>query len=146
MARPALRAEAGRPGADAFAGLSADAQVYVCGPTGFMADVRRWALDAGVSPDAVHGEFASPSATQQARRPAPVDGPLSVCFDGTDVRATWRRQDGTLLELARRRLNPPANCRAGVWAPAAGPCAPGRWPICWTRRLPRSDADFARID
>lgn len=115
-ARPALRAEAGRPGADAFAGLSADAQVYVCGPTGFMADVRRWAQDAGVSPDAVHGEvFASPSATQQARRPAPVDGPLSVCFDGTDVRATWRRQDGTLLELAEAQgLNPPANCRAGV--------------------------------
>ena len=77
--------------------------------------------------------FASPSATQQARRPAPVDGPLSVCFDGTDVRATWRRQDGTLLELAEAQgLNPPANCRAGVWrlppdparragGPSAGP-------------------------
>ena len=40
---------------------------------------------------------------------------MSVCFDGTDVRATWRRQDGTLLELAEAQgLNPPANCRAGV--------------------------------
>ena len=103
-----------------------------------MADVRRWALDAGVSPDAVHGEvFASPSATQQARRPAPVDGPLSVCFDGTDVRATWRRQDGTLLELAEAQgPNPPANCRAGVWRlppdparRAGGPSADPPFPL-----------------
>ncbi|MBS0450019.1 MAG: MOSC domain-containing protein [Proteobacteria bacterium] len=109
--------QAGRISASAFEGMPlAAAEVYICGPGAFAADVRRWVKQAGASPDAVQSEaFASPATSSATPRPAPLSGPFKIRFDQSDVEVEWRQEQGTLLELAESSgLSLPANCRAGV--------------------------------
>jgi len=99
-----------------------EADAYVCGPAGFLADALAALLRAGASPGRVHAEvFASPKAgatasgSQQVdRRPRPA-GPFKVRFTSSGVAATWTPQAGTLLDVAEAAgLVPAANCRSGV--------------------------------
>lgn len=102
-----------------------DADVYLCGPAGFLADARNALALGGVQPERVHVEvFTSPAARAQ-----PADGgsgaadlapgPFRVRYAASGVEATWTREAGTLLDLAEAAgLVPPANCRSG----ACGSC------------------------
>ena len=57
------------------AGLTQDADVYLCGPTGFMADMRAALAEFGVRPDRIHleifngGESSTPGVAGAVTRP-----------------------------------------------------------------------------
>jgi ferredoxin-NADP reductase/MOSC domain-containing protein YiiM/ferredoxin len=114
------------PGALVAAGVPVDAEYYLCGPTGFMVDLRNGLLRAGVLPERVHTEIFGarqgstpgvvPRPTRSPHEPdgAPGTGPL-VTFvrSGLDVR--WRDHEGNLLELAEACDVPVRwSCRTGV--------------------------------
>ena len=108
-------------------GLTPDADVYLCGPSGFMADMRTALAELGVRPDRVHveifngGESSTPGVTGAAaktpHRP-PVDvetGPL-VSFARSGIAAHWNPSAyGSILELAEA-CDVPVRwaCRTGV--------------------------------
>lgn len=99
-----------------------EADVYVCGPAGFLADARAALLHAGASPRRIHVEaFASPkvsaapSVSREADTRTRAAGPFRVRFASSDVEATWTPQAGTLLDVAEAAgLTPPSNCRSGA--------------------------------
>jgi hypothetical protein len=104
---------------------SQDADVYLCGPTGFLADARNALALGSVQPERVHVEvFASPagralSPDGGSGAPDLAAGPFRVRYGASGVEATWTREAGTLLDLAEAAgLAPPANCRSG----ACGSC------------------------
>ena len=108
-------------------GLTPDADVYLCGPSGFMADMRAALAELGVRPDGVHveifngGESSTPgvtgAVTKTPHRPA-VDletGPL-VSFARSGIAAHWNPSAyGSVLELAEA-CDVPVRwaCRTGV--------------------------------
>ncbi len=109
------------------AGLTPDADVYLCGPGRFMADMRAALAELGVRPDRVHvetfngGESSTPgvasAVTKTPHRPV-VDletGPL-VSFARSGIAAHWNPSAyQSLLELAEA-CDVPVRwaCRTGV--------------------------------
>jgi ferredoxin-NADP reductase/MOSC domain-containing protein YiiM len=109
------------------AGLTPDADVYLCGPTRFMADMRAALTAFGVQPDSVHleifngGESSTPgvtgAVTKTPHRP-PLDietGPL-VSFARSGITAHWNPAVyQSMLELAEA-CDVPVRwaCRTGV--------------------------------
>jgi len=110
-----------------------EADTYVCGPAGFLADARAALLRAGASPGRVHVEvFASPKAGaapsrgQQDGRRLHAAGPFQVRFVSGGVETTWTPQAGTLLDVAEAAgLAPAANCRGGVCGACRTPLLSG---------------------
>jgi len=111
---------------DALA-LPADAEVYTCGPSRFMADMKALLVSVGVAPQRLHteifngGESMTPGLVHNAARaphPPPQDterGPL-VSFARSSVTAHWP-QTGyqSILELAEACDVPVRwSCRTGV--------------------------------
>jgi ferredoxin-NADP reductase/MOSC domain-containing protein YiiM len=107
-------------------GLPAGAQAYVCGPSGYMADVREALNALGIGPAAVHTELFGtlPSTNpgvvgQTARAPHPppgaaADGPL-VTFARSGVSAHFGASWPSLLDLADACDVPSRwSCRTGV--------------------------------
>ncbi len=108
-------------------GLTPDADVYLCGPSRFMADMRAALAEHGVRPDRVHieifngGESSTPgvvgAVTKTPHRPA-VDretGPL-VSFARSGIAAHWNPSvHQSVLELAEA-CDVPVRwaCRTGV--------------------------------
>ena len=108
-------------------GLTPDADVYLCGPSRFMADMKAALAELGVRPDCVHveifngGESSTPgvagAVTKTPHRP-PVDletGPL-VSFARSGIAAHWNPSAyQSLLELAEA-CDVPVRwaCRTGV--------------------------------
>jgi ferredoxin len=108
-------------------GLTHDADVYLCGPSRFMTDMRAALADHGVRPDCDHveifngGESSTPgvvgAVTKAPHRP-PVDletGPL-VSFARSGIAAHWNPSAYlSLLELAEA-CDVPVRwaCRTGV--------------------------------
>ena len=112
-----LNSVKGRITASAFDDLPiGDAEIYICGPGTFAADVRKWLVLAGARRENIFSEaFASPSASRSPLRSPQLSGPFSVHFEASGVVQVWKPTDGTLLELAEGAgLILPANCRAGV--------------------------------
>ena len=120
---------AGRLSRAAFdkAGLTRDADVYLCGPNRFMADMRAALADVGVKPNRVHieifngGESSTPgiagAVTKTPHRPTADlgTGPL-VSFARSGVAAHWDPSAyQSLLELAEA-CDVPVRwaCRSGV--------------------------------
>jgi len=109
------------------AGLTKDADVYLCGPSGFMTEMRAALADLGVGPDCIHveifngGESRTPgiaaAPTKLPHRP-PADletGPL-VSFARSGIAAHWNPSTyQSLLELAEA-CDVPVRwaCRTGV--------------------------------
>jgi ferredoxin-NADP reductase/MOSC domain-containing protein YiiM len=108
-------------------GVTPDAEVYLCGPTSFMADMRAALTELGVRPDCVHaeifngGESLTPGVTSvvtKAPHRPPVDldtGPL-VSFARSGITAHWNPSAyQSVLELAEA-CNVPVRwaCRTGV--------------------------------
>jgi ferredoxin-NADP reductase/MOSC domain-containing protein YiiM/ferredoxin len=109
------------------AGLAPDADVYLCGPTQFMADMRAALAELGVKPNSIHveifngGESSTPGVagvgTKRPRRPlADLEaGPL-VSFSRSGIAAHWNASAyQSLLELAEA-CDVPVRwaCRTGV--------------------------------
>ena len=108
-------------------GLTPDADVYLCGPSRFMADMRAALAEFGVRPDRIHveifngGESSTPGVVGAAKKTPhrpPVDletGPL-VSFARSGVAAHWNPSGyQSLLELAEA-CDVPVRwaCRTGV--------------------------------
>jgi len=109
------------------AGLTPDADVYLCGPDGFMAEMKAALAEFGVKPNSIHveifsgGESSKPgvigAAAKPPRRPPadPGTGPL-VSFARSGIAAHWDPAAyQSLLELAEA-CDVPARwaCRTGV--------------------------------
>ncbi|HEX5228324.1 MAG TPA: MOSC and FAD-binding oxidoreductase domain-containing protein [Bryobacteraceae bacterium] len=109
------------------AGLSSDADVYLCGPNGFMSDMQADLAAFGVAPERIHieifngGESMTPGiAAAPARIPhaAPNDantGPL-ISFARSGIAAHWNGSAyQSILELAEA-CDVPVRwaCRSGV--------------------------------
>jgi len=109
------------------AGVSRDADVYLCGPTRFMAEMKEALVTFGVAPEHVRrelfggGESITPGVVGAARRSphVPSDdadtGPL-VSFARSGVAAHWRASaHASILELAEACDVPVRwSCRTGV--------------------------------
>jgi ferredoxin-NADP reductase/MOSC domain-containing protein YiiM/ferredoxin len=109
------------------AGVTQDAEVYLCGPTSFMADMRTALTEFGVKPERIRveifngGESLTPGITSAAAKtphPPPVGpetGPL-VSFARSGITAHWNSLAyQSMLELAEA-CDVPVRwaCRTGV--------------------------------
>ncbi|GHD52077.1 hypothetical protein GCM10017083_27260 [Thalassobaculum fulvum] len=96
---------------------SGDTDVYLCGPAGFMADMRDALAGLGVRPDRIRSEAFGPAGASPA---GPSVERSEVTFRTSGVTATWTPQSGSLLDLAEAHgIDAPASCRAG----SCGSCA-----------------------
>jgi ferredoxin len=119
---------AGRLTASLLAELKppADAQAYICGPTGFMDEISASLAALGFDASRIHTEPFGPAAgltpgiaAAPARAPHPPagqpgDGP-TIAFARSDLTIPWSTDYGTLLELAES-CDVPVRwaCRTGV--------------------------------
>ncbi len=119
---------AGRLTPDVLAGLGLprDADAYLCGPAGFMAEISAALASLGIAGSQVHTEIfgAAPSSTPgiapaPARPPHPPsgtagDGP-QVAFSRSGLTVRWSQDYASLLELAEACDVPVRwSCRTGV--------------------------------
>jgi ferredoxin len=108
-------------------GVPREADVYLCGPTRFMADTKEALATSGVVPERIHvelfngGESVTPGVVGAARRTPhlPKDdanaGPL-VSFSRSGIAAHWKASTyQSILELAEACDVPVRwSCRTGV--------------------------------
>ena len=127
---------AGRPTADELLslGVSADADVRLCGPTGFVADLTEGLVVAGVARERIRSESfggdpapAAGGTAPAAPTAAPVAGGPAVSFSRSGVTTAWAPGSGSLLDVAEAngvpvtpgcRVGACHGCRAGVLAGA----------------------------
>jgi ferredoxin-NADP reductase/MOSC domain-containing protein YiiM len=107
-------------------GIPREADVYICGPTRFMADMKESLASLGVAPDRIHVELFNGSealtpgvvgATMRAPHLPDDDadaGPL-VSFARSGIAAHWKPSYQSILELAEA-CDVPVRwaCRTGV--------------------------------
>ncbi len=106
-------------------GVPHNAQFYLCGPAGFMRDLRTGLLRYGVTAGHLHteifgpGEAGTPGLVHVAARAAhsmvAAPGEARVSFARSGVAAGWRSSYRSLLELAEACDVPVRwSCRTGV--------------------------------
>ena len=98
-----------------------DYDFYLCGPPGFMRSLYEGLTAIGVREDRIHYESFGPATLiGRGAAGASTTRPIEVRFAGSDVRAEWSPEAGTLLDLAEAAgLSPAFSCRSGV----CGTCA-----------------------
>jgi ferredoxin-NADP reductase len=109
------------------AGVSADAEVYLCGPARFMAEMKAALAGAGVAPERVHVELFNGSeamtpgvvgaVTRAPHRPADdADTGPRISFARSGIAAHWKASAyQSILELAEACDVPVRwSCRTGV--------------------------------
>jgi ferredoxin-NADP reductase len=98
-------------------GVPLDAEVRLCGPTGFVADLTRQLVELGADPERIRSEsFGGAGGAAAAAGSAPSEGaPASVAFARSGTTAQWRPGGGTLLDLAEASaVDVPSSCRVGA--------------------------------
>lgn len=102
-----------------------NAQFYLCGPAGFLRDLRTGLLRYGVPADHIHaevfgsGEFGTPGLINEHYRPPhsldTIAGSPLISFARSGVAAGWNGSYRTLLEVAEACDVPVQwSCRTGV--------------------------------
>ena len=107
-------------------GIPPEADVYLCGPARFMADMKAALAACGIPPERIHteifngGEAMSPGVVRAVARPPHLPagdantGPL-VSFARSNIAAHWNPVYQSILELAEACDVPVRwSCRAGV--------------------------------
>ncbi len=100
--------------------LPANADFYVCGPTGFLEDMTRCLISLGIRRDAVHQEVFGPGETNtESKPPHPPAGSLGngpfVSFTRSGLVVPWDNKFKSLLEFAEACDVPVKwSCRTGV--------------------------------
>ncbi|MFY9988761.1 MAG: MOSC and FAD-binding oxidoreductase domain-containing protein [Chthoniobacterales bacterium] len=107
-------------------GTPSDADFYLCGPTGFMRDLREGLVAWGVSDDRVHTEIFGPGKSitpgvvdQSQAPPHPPEGPVGsgprVSFVRSGLNVCWNLKFSSLLDFAEA-CDVPVRwaCRTGV--------------------------------
>ncbi len=131
---------AGRLDARAIAalGLPPDTAVYMCGPDGFMADVRNALIDAGIEPSHIYTELfgalppINPGVVEKTSvLPHPPAGPEGegppVSFSRSGLTVNWSTEYGSILEIAEACDVPTRfSCRSGVCHTCVTPIVSGR--------------------
>ena len=106
-------------------GLPMKAEFYLCGPTGFLSDIRRDLGSLGILADAMHQEVFGPSAaiepgvSKKTQPPHPPAGPSGsgpiVSFTRSGLAVRWDHRFRNLLEFAEACDVPVKwSCRTGV--------------------------------
>jgi ferredoxin-NADP reductase len=107
-------------------GIPQQADVYLCGPTQFMADMKEALATTGVAPDRIHvelfngSESLTPGVVGAATRPPHVpqddaDTGPRVSFARSGIAAHWKPSCQSILELAEACDVPVRwSCRTGV--------------------------------
>ncbi|MEV4319750.1 MOSC and FAD-binding oxidoreductase domain-containing protein [Actinocrispum sp. NPDC049592] len=107
-------------------GLPVDATAYMCGPDGFMADMREALIHIGLSPDRIHSELfgslspINPGLTDTSHTPPhPPAGPVgtgpTITFTRSGLTVPWSDSYSNVLELAEACDVPTRwSCRTGV--------------------------------
>lgn len=119
----------GRLTAERLGGLlpGADADVYLCGPAGFMQSMYDALTELGVDDKRIFAESFGPSTLTRRgveAQPAVATGEEAdsavVAFANAGFEQPWTPEEGTLLEFAERHgLYPNFACRNGI----CGTCA-----------------------
>ena len=101
------------------AGVPAEADFYLCGPSAFLRDLTAGLLSWGVAPERVHKEVFGPEPRDDAPDPhappgEPGTGP-EIAFSRAALTVRWDDRYASLLELAEA-CDVPADwsCRTGV--------------------------------
>ena len=96
------------------------ADLYLCGPSGFMQNVYDLLLDLGIKDERIFTEAFGHATLQRNRKsssdiaPRPFAQEALVRFSRSQVDQLWTPAQGTLLELAETHgLNPQYGCRSG---------------------------------
>ena len=115
-------AKPGRPGAGRVTAgdIPEDAEVYICGPAQFMADVVAALAARGIEAWRIRTESFGPSSLRRHAVRMPAGEGVPVRFDRAGLETSFAEEHGTLLELAEAAgLSPSFGCRAG----SCGLCA-----------------------
>ena len=97
-----------------------ECDVYVCGPSGFAADVARWIGELGLKASVRSESFGSPGKLLDGSGQSEGAAETVVTFDKTGESIVWRRGGASLLDLAETQgLQIKSECRAGL----CGSCA-----------------------
>jgi ferredoxin-NADP reductase/ferredoxin len=107
-------------------GVRCDADFYVCGPSGFLRDLREGLVAWGVSDDRVHTEIFGPGkpiapgvVDRSQAPPHPPEGPVGsgprVSFVRSGLNVCWNTKFSSLLDFAEA-CDVPVRwaCRTGV--------------------------------
>lgn len=107
-------------------GVPTEADFYLCGPAGFLADLQRDLASFGVRADAIHQEVFGPAPSAEpgtrqgeAKTPHPPvgsrgDGPV-ISFTRSGLSVPWDKRFKSLLEFAEACEIPVQwSCRTGV--------------------------------
>jgi ferredoxin-NADP reductase/MOSC domain-containing protein YiiM/ferredoxin len=107
-------------------GVGCDADFYLCGPAGFLRDLREGLVAWGVSDDRVHTEIFGPGTPitpgvvdRSQAPPHPPEGPVGsgprVSFVRSGLNVCWNRKFSSLLDFAEACDVPVRwSCRTGV--------------------------------
>lgn len=92
-----------------------EAHVIVCGPTEFSTDTLVALTKENIPAERISSETFTSATIETTMRAAPSSGPYTVSFLESGIEVVWRKEDGTLLDLAERHgLVPSAHCLAGI--------------------------------
>ena len=99
---------------------------YICGPGPMMNSLVQGLAEWGIPEGQIHFEAFGPASVKRARLPVAGDGAIApsssdivVTFARSGLQVPWRREAGSLLELAEQAgVNVDSGCRGG----ACGSC------------------------